>query len=75
MDQETKDVLNDIKLSIHELETRVTNLEKDSHPPVIKEIELKCLSDSYEELDSRLEVIEVWFNGIKLITTNKEELQ
>ena len=75
MDQETKDALNDIKLSIHELTARVDRLEKDSHPPVIKEIELKCLSDSYEELNSRLEVIEVWFNGIKLITTNKEELE
>ena len=68
MDQETKDALNDIKLSIHELTARVDKLEKDSHKPVFKE-------DSYEELDSRLEVIEVWFNGIKLITTNKEELQ
>ena len=68
MDQETKDALNDIKLSIHELTARVDKLEKDSHAPVFKE-------DSYEELNSRLEVIEVWFNGIKLITTNKEELQ
>ena len=68
MDQETKDVLNDIKLSIHELSTRVDRLEKDSHKPIFKE-------DTYEELNSRLEVIEVWFNGIKLITTNKEELE
>ena len=68
MDQETKDALNDIKLSMHELTARVDKLEKDSHAPVFKE-------DSYEELNSRLEVIEVWFNGIKLITTNKEELQ
>ena len=68
MDQETKDALNDIKLSIHELTARVDKLEKDSHKPVFKE-------DSYEELNSRLEVIEVWFNGKKLITTNKEELQ
>ena len=68
MDQETKDALNDIKLSIHELTARVDKLEKDSHPPVFKE-------DSYEELNSRLEVIEAFYNNIKLITTNKEELQ
>ena len=75
MDQETKDALNDIKLSIHELTARVDRLEKDSHPPVIKEIELKCLSDSYDILDARLQVIEAFYNNIKLITTNKEELQ
>ena len=68
MDQETKDALNDIKLSIHELTARVDKLEKDSHPPVFKK-------DSYEELNSRLEVIEAFYNNIKLITTNKEELQ
>ena len=68
MEQKTKDALIDIKLSIHELETRVMNLEKDSHPPVFKK-------DSYELLDARLQVIEAFYNNIKLITTNKEELQ
>tara|TARA_Y100000310_G_scaffold215770_1_gene216737 strand:- start:263 stop:469 length:207 start_codon:yes stop_codon:yes gene_type:complete len=68
MDQKTKDVLNDIKLSMHELEARVMNLEKDSHPPVFE-------IDSYELLDARLQVIEAFYNNIKLITTNKEELE
>ena len=68
MDQETKDALNDIKLSIHELTARVDKLEKDSHAPVFKE-------DSYDILDARLQVIEAFYNNIKLITTNKEELQ
>ena len=68
MDQETKDVLNDIKLSMHELTARVVNLEKDSHPPVFE-------IDSYELLDARLQVIEAFYNNIKLITTNKEELE
>ena len=68
MDQETKDALNDIKLSIHELTARVDKLEKDSHPPVFKK-------DSYNVLDTRLQVIEAFYNNIKLITTNKEELQ
>ena len=68
MDQETKDVLNDIKLSMHEITARVDKLEKDSHPPVFKK-------DSYDILDARLQVIEAFYNNIKLITTNKEELQ
>ena len=68
MDQETKDALNDIKLSIHELTARLDNLEKDSHPPVFKK-------DTYDILDARLQVIEAFYNNIKLITTNKEELQ
>ena len=59
MDQETKDALNDIKLSIHELTARVDKLEKDT----------------YDILDARLQVIEAFYNNIKLITTNKEELQ
>ena len=68
MDQETKDVLNDIKLSMHELETRVMNLENDSHPPIFSK-------DNLEELDARFQVLEAFYNNIKLITTNKEELQ
>ena len=63
-----EDTLKDVQLSIHELHARLDKLEKDSHPPVFKE-------ESYSELDSRLEVLEVFFNGIKLITTNKEELE
>lgn len=64
----TKDALRDIKLSIHELEARLDKLEKDSHPPIFNE-------KSYEVIDARLQVVEAFFNGIKLITTNKEELE
>ena len=64
----TKDALRDIKLSIHELEARLDKLEKDAHPPVFNE-------ESYEVIDARLQVVEAFFNGIKLITTNKEELE
>jgi len=64
----TEDALRDIKLSIHELETRLNKLEKDSQPPVFNE-------ECYEVVDARLQVMEAFFNGIKLITTNKEELE
>tara|TARA_R100001530_G_scaffold44899_2_gene33983 strand:- start:24 stop:224 length:201 start_codon:yes stop_codon:yes gene_type:complete len=64
----TKDAIRDIKLSIHELEARLNKLEKDSHPPVFNE-------ETYELIDARLQVVEAFFNGIKLITTNKEELE
>ena len=30
---------------------------------------------NYEEIDARLQVIEAFYNNIKLITTNKEELE
>ena len=63
-----EDALRDIKLSVHEMEARLNNVEKDSHPPVFSK-------DSYEEIDARLQVMEAFFNGIKLITTNKEELE
>ena len=68
MDQETKDALRDIKLSIHELEARVMNLQNDSHPPVFSK-------DNLEELDARFQVLEAFFNNIKLITTENKEIQ
>ena len=63
-----EDALRDIKLSVHEMEARLNNVEKDSHPPVFNE-------ETYELIDARLQVVESFFNGIKLITTNKEELE
>ena len=55
------------KLSLHEAEVRINNLEKDSHPPVFSK-------DSYDELDARLQVIEAFYNNIKLITNEKKEI-
>ena len=52
-----------IKLTLHELSTRLNNLETDSHPPVFK----------VEEFDARLQVLEAFFNNIKRITTDYEE--
>tara|TARA_B100000700_G_C14499140_1_gene603203 strand:+ start:129 stop:338 length:210 start_codon:yes stop_codon:yes gene_type:complete len=66
--KELKQAVNDIKLSIHELGERITNLERDSHPPVFKQ-------DSYDEMDARLQVIEAFYNNIKLITTDNKEIQ
>ena len=63
-----EDALRDIKLSIHEVQARLDKVERNSHPPIFKE-------DTYEELDARLQVIEAFYNSIKLITTNKEELE
>tara|TARA_R110000824_G_scaffold176451_5_gene355452 strand:+ start:3145 stop:3345 length:201 start_codon:yes stop_codon:yes gene_type:complete len=63
-----EDTLKEIQLSILELGSRLDNVERNSHPPVFKE-------ESYEELDARLQVIEAFYNSIKLITTNKEELE
>ena len=62
-----EDTLRDIQLSIHEINARVDKLEKDSHPPVIKQ-------EVYEELDARLQVIEAFYNNIKLITNNYKEI-
>tara|TARA_Y100000593_G_C4223676_1_gene293264 strand:+ start:610 stop:810 length:201 start_codon:yes stop_codon:yes gene_type:complete len=63
-----EDALRDIKLSIHEVQARLDKVEKNSHPPIFKE-------ETYEELDARLQIIEAFYNNIKLITTNKEELE
>ena len=63
-----EDALRDIKLSIHEVQARLDKVERNSHPPIFKE-------ETYEELDARLQVIEAFYNSIKLITTNKEELE
>ena len=63
-----EDALRDIKLSIHEVQARLDKVERNSHPPIFKE-------DTYEELDARLQVIEAFYNSIKLITTHKEELE
>ena len=68
MEQETKDAIRDIKLSIHELEARVMNLQNDSHPPVFSK-------DNLEEIDTRFQVLEAFFNNIKLITTENKEIQ
>lgn len=62
-----EDTLRDIQLSIHEINARVDKLEKDSHPPVFKK-------EVYEELDARLQVIEAFYNNIKLITNNYKEI-
>ena len=67
-DKEFKQAVNDIKLSIHELGERITNLERNSHPPVFKE-------DTYDEIDARIQVIEAFYNNIKLITTDNKEIQ
>tara|TARA_Y100001963_G_C6595068_1_gene359831 strand:- start:108 stop:308 length:201 start_codon:yes stop_codon:yes gene_type:complete len=63
-----EDALRDIKLSIHEVQARLDKVERNSHPPIFKE-------ETYEELDARLQIIEAFYNNIKLITTNKEELE
>ena len=63
-----EDALRDMKLSLHEVQARLDKVERNSHPPIFKE-------DTYEELDARLQVIEAFYNSIKLITTNKEELE
>ena len=62
-----EDTLRDIQLSIHEIGARVDKLEKDSHPPVFKK-------ETYEEIDARLQVIEAFYNNIKLITNNYKEI-
>ena len=63
-----EDALRDIKLSIHEVQARLDNVERNLHTPIFKE-------ETYEELDARLQIIEAFYNNIKLITTNKEELE
>lgn len=63
-----EDALRDIKLSIHEVQARLDKVERNSHPPIFKE-------ETFEELDARLQIIEAFYNNIKLITTNKEELE
>ena len=63
-----EDALRDIKLSIHEVQARLDKVERNLHPPIFKE-------ETYEELDARLQIIEAFYNNIKLITTNKEELE
>ena len=55
------------QLSLHEAEIRINKLEIDSHPPVFS-------IDSYDELDARLQVIEAFYNNIKLITTENKEI-
>ena len=57
-EKEFKQAVNDIKLSIHELGERITNLERDSHPPIFKK-------DTYDELDARLQEIEAFYKNIK----------
>ena len=63
-----EDALRDMKLSIHEVQARLDKVERNSHPPIFKE-------ETFEELDARLQIIEAFYNNIKLITTNKEELE
>ncbi len=62
-----EDKVKDMRLSIHEIEIKLSKLEKDSHPPIFTE-------DSYEEIDARLQVLEAFLNNIKLITTNHKEI-
>ena len=67
-EKEFKQAVIEIKLSIHELGERITNLERDSHPPVFSK-------DSYDEIDARLQVLEAFNHNIKLITTDNKEIQ
>ena len=67
-EKEFKQAVIEIKLSIHELGERITNLERDSHPPVFSK-------DSYDEIDAGVQVIEAFYNNIKLITTDNKEIQ
>ena len=63
MPENKKDIkleLMQIKLSIHEVEARMNRLEKNN---INKE----------EEFDSRLQVLEAFYNNIRLITTEREE--
>ena len=62
-----EDTLRDIQLSIHEITARVDKLEKVSHSPIFKK-------ETYEEIDARLQVIEAFYNNIKLITNNYKEI-
>ena len=63
-----EDTLKDIQLSILELGSRLDNIERKSNPSIQEQ-------ETYEEVDARLQVIEAFQNSIKLITTNKEELE
>ena len=54
----------ELKLSIHELEARLSRIEK-------KLITQEVL----ETTDARLEVLEAFHNNIKLITTDIKEIQ
>ena len=56
-----------IKVTLDDVEQRIAKLEKDSHPPVFTK-------DKVEEFDARLQVIEAFYNNIKLITTDKKEI-
>ena len=66
--KELDSVCNIIKLSLEDVEERLIKLEKIAHKPVFKQ-------DTADEFDARLQVIEAFYNNIKLITTNKKELQ
>ena len=66
--KELDSVCNIIKLSLEDVEERLIKLEKIAHKPVFKQ-------DTVDEFDARLQVIEAFYNNIKLITTNKKELQ
>jgi len=55
-----EDALRDIKLSIHEIEVRLNEIEKDSHPPVFSKKQHKVIVE-------RLEVCEAWIDNIDLI--------
>tara|TARA_R100001530_G_scaffold97347_1_gene67665 strand:+ start:522 stop:737 length:216 start_codon:yes stop_codon:yes gene_type:complete len=45
---------------IEQLEIIVAHLKKDSHPPVFK-------PSQYEDLNSRLKMVEAWIDNIELI--------
>lgn len=51
-----------IKLSLHEAEVRIDKLERNS---------LK--KNVYEEIDSRVQVVEAFVDNIKLIEINRED--
>ena len=46
---------------IEQLEVMVAHLKNNSHPPVFKE-------SQYDDLVSRLEVVEAWIDNIELIS-------
>tara|TARA_R100000808_G_scaffold6235_1_gene18646 strand:+ start:8654 stop:8863 length:210 start_codon:yes stop_codon:yes gene_type:complete len=56
-----------IKVTLDDVEKRIAKLEDNSHPPVFTK-------DKSEEFDARLQVIEAFYNNIKLITTDDKEI-
>ncbi len=56
-----------IKVTLEDVEQRIAKLENNSHPPIFTK-------DKIEEFDARLQIIEAFYNNIKLITTDDKEI-